>query len=530
MNAKLWPLVLVLASLPVPLRAQESVRKLDRPGAHGAFLTHGQVDRWIFDGEEGETIVAHVISREFDPILGLSQTVGKDEDKILFDYDDPGNESRYMYRLPKKGQYKIRVHAFKNQGGGNYNLTIRRFQPTPIEVGKALIGSFDQEGKSYHYFPTVKDQILIPQLKGTSSEAWTVLDFKGRDLTPWAGSVHFVEGGESCVVISGQPEYRYDLLVREARRQDLTVGKDQAGKLQPSEMDVLSFEGTPGDFRLVEVEKKGELHARLIYAPEEKKTTSKFGRRGDRAEIEFLPVASRGGRLRFAAILGRTGRYQLQMVAETSVSYTLTAKDPSVPIAVGKDIDGNLPVGGAAFYTFNATPGQLFQANLGSSKFVPQLRLYDAQGRLVEASGADGDGLQGRVTHMVLNKGLYRLQVSSVGDGGGGEFRQSLSETKLKELEIGGRGNGTIQPGTTDFWAFTGKQGQTVFLNVRSAAFEPVVSLRSPDGVHLAADNKGNASTGSLIALRLPKTGRYTVWISPRRGAGDYAVRLIDGD
>src|SRR5437899_1585571 len=113
MNAKLCPLVLVLAFLPFPALAQESVRKLDRPGAHGAFLTHGQVDRWIFDGEKGETIVAHVISREFDPILGLSQTVGKDEDKILFDYDDPGNESRYMYRLPEKGQYKIRVSAFK---------------------------------------------------------------------------------------------------------------------------------------------------------------------------------------------------------------------------------------------------------------------------------------------------------------------------------------------------------------------------------------------------------------------------------
>ena len=46
----------------------------------------------------------------------------------------------------------------------------------------------------------------------------------------------------------------------------------------------------------------------------------------------------------------------------------------------------------------------------------------------------------------------------------------------------------------------------------------------------LAADDKGSAATGSLLALKLPKTGRYTVWISSRRGAGDYTVRLIDGD
>ena len=95
---------------------------------------------------------------------------------------------------------------------------------------------------------------------------------------------------------------------------------------------------------------------------------------------------------------------------------------------------------------------------------------------------------------------------------------------------MGGRGQGTVQPGAVDFWAFPGKEGQTVFLSVRSSAFEPVVSLRSPDGVLLAADNKGSAATGSLVALTLPKAGRYTVWIASRRGAGEYTVRLIDGD
>src|SRR5262249_23033383 len=149
------------------------------------------------------------------------------------------------------------------------------------------------------------------------------------------------------------------------------------------------------------------------------------------------------------------------------------------------------------FYSFKAVPGQLFQAALASAKFVPVLRLYDRHGRLVTASGDDADGLEGRITHMVLDKGLYRLQVSSLGDGGGGEVRLALKETKLKELQVGGRGQGTVQPGATDFWAFPGKEGQTVFLSVRSAAFEPTVSLRSPDGVLLVADNRGSAATGS---------------------------------
>ncbi len=69
-----------------------------------------------------------------------------------------------------------------------------------------------------------------------------------------------------------------------------------------------------------------------------------------------------------------------------------------------------------------------------------------------------------------------------------------------------------------------------MFLNVRSAAFEPTVSVRGPDGVPLAADTTGDAATGALLAMKLPREGRYTVWVSSRRGAGEYVARLIDGD
>lgn len=529
MNAKMWPLVIAIALLPASAFAQESVRDLRGTGQFSAFLTPGQLDRWVFDGEKGETIIAHVASREFDPILELARTGTKDDDKVLMEVDDPGSESRFMIRLPEKGQYKIRIHAFKYQGGGNYNLAVQRFQAKEITVSKPLLGSFDREGKSYLYFSNVKDQILIPQLKGSSSGSWKILDFKGRPVMDWAGTVTLEDAGESCLIVSGQPDQRYDLLLREARHQELAEGKKLAANLQQGELDVVSFQGKPGDFRFLEVEKKGDLVTRLKYAPVEKKSEQRIARAGDRPEIEFLPVASRGNRLRFAAILGREGRYQLQLLAETSASYTLTALDPSVSIELGKEIEGSLPVGGSAFYSFKAVPGQLFQANLTSQKFVPILRLYDAQGSLVRMSGNDGEG-EGRITHMVLNEGMYRLQVSSLGDGGGGDYRQALKDIKLKELQLNVRGEGNLPPGAMDFWTFTGKEGQTVFLNARSASFEPVVSLRSPDGVQLVADNKGNAATGSLLAIKLPKAGRYTVWISSSRGAGEYTVRLIDGD
>lgn len=530
MRAKLFPVVLLLTSLPFQAQGQESDRNLKGSGQSGAFLTPGQIDRWFFDGEKGETLIVHVSSKEFDPLLGLVRTAGKKDETVVADIDDLGTESRFMIRLPDKGQYKIRVRAFKDQAGGNYKLNVRRFHATPLEVGKPVVGTFDSEGMSYHFFKASKDQILVPQLKGSTRDAWTMHDTKGREMDGWAGSVRIDDTGECCIAVSGPVDYRYELLVREARRQDLAMGKNVASSLQQGEMDVWSFQGKPGDFRLFEIEKKGAVASRLIFAPEDKSTEPRIARKKDRPEIEFLPVASRGGHLRYAAILGRAGRYQMQMLATTAVTYTLTAADPSVPIGTSKPIHESLPVGGAAFFSFKATPGQLIHANLMSLKFVPLLRLYDSRGKLVGVSGADGEAFEGRITHMVVSEGLYRLQVSSVGDGGGGDYRQSLTEIKLTEIAIGGREKSTIYPGSTDFWTFAGKQGQTVILNVRSAAFDPVVSVHSPDGVRLIAGNHGNASTGSLVAINLPKTGRFTVWVSSSRGAGDYTMRLIDGD
>jgi len=67
-------------------------------------------------------------------------------------------------------------------------------------------------------------------------------------------------------------------------------------------------------------------------------------------KIAFLPVASRAGCLRFAVLLGREDRYELQLMAQTPASYRLKMADPSVPIGQDQEASGSLPVGGTAFY------------------------------------------------------------------------------------------------------------------------------------------------------------------------------------
>jgi hypothetical protein len=448
---------------------------------------------------------------------------------VVAEVNDEGIESRFSIRLPEKGQYSIRIHAFKFKGGGNYTLNVRRFKAQPLGIGKAVTGSLDAAGQASFYFEVAKDRLILPELKGASGP-WRMLDPKGRDLPSWSGAVLTEEAGEYTLMLSGPAQSRFELLLREAQRQDLSLGQAATTNgLKQGEMVVWSFEGKPGDFRLIEIEKKGQFASRLVYAPLEKKKETRLEDPGARPEIEFLPVASRAGHQRFAVLLGREGRYQLQVVASSSVAYHLTMTDPTLPLEREKETQGTLGVGGTAFYSFEAAPGQLLHGNLTSQKFVPLLRVYDPSGHAIETSAAPDD-LASRLAHMALQAGLYRVQVASLGDGGGGEFHLLLREERLKSIEVGGREKGSLQPDSTDFWSFSGQEGKTVFVSVRGSDCSPSVSVRSPDGVVVATDSGRAESTDSLFSINLPKTGRYTLWISSRRGAGEYTLRLIDGD
>jgi len=527
---KACAILLLLSILAVSALAQGDVSRLEGTGGHNKYLTPNNLDRWLFDGEKGETIIASVTTREFDPVLDLTLKTATEPDQVVVpEVNDEGIESRFAIRLPEKGQYSIRIHAFKFKGGGNYGLDVQRFRAQPLAIGKPATGAFDAAGKAWFFFPGVKDQFVLPEAKGTST-AWQILDLKGRGSSSWSGAVRIEEAGEHTLLLSGPAGNRFELLLREALHHELSAGPaGTGGKLQQGEMDVWNFPGKPGDFRLIEIEKKGQLLSRVVSAPSEKKTETRLASPGERPELQFLPVASGAGHQRFAVLLGREGRYQLHVVASSPGAYHLTMTDPTLPLERDKEAQGTLAVGGAAFYSFQAAPGQLLHASLTSQKFVPLLRVFDPAGRALVA-GAEPDDLASRLTHMALQGRLYRVQVASLGDGGGGEFRLALQEETLKSIEVGGREKGSLQPDRTYFWSFAGQEGKTVFISVRSPTCAPTLSVRNPDGVILATDENSGQHTDSLLLVKLPATGRYTLWISSRRGAGEYTLRLIDGD
>lgn len=521
---KTYCTIFMLLWVSCALLAQESNRQADRPGRYTKYLTANQVDIWKIQVDNNTVLVVHVTSDEFDPVVELVDR----EDKVLLEVDDEGSESRFSIRLSSGGEYRIRVHAFRYQGGGNYRMDIVRFTTNPLEIAREVTGRFGRDGRAHYYFTTSRGHALVPDARG-SNNTWEIYDPHGRVLQEWNGTVLVEENGEHFFSLHGRAGATYSLILREASFHEAKFDQELTGNLGTREMHVWNIEAQAEQFRLLELQKRGVLLSKLIYAPLEPKAGQVLDEKNG-PELRHFPVSSKGDYLRFATLFGRTGRYQLYLLAPAPTPYTLRIFDPSQEIAVNTQSTGRIPVGGCAFYKFSALAGQRFQLDVTTEQFDPYLRMYQKNGELVGENDDGGVGLASRLAILFKESGCYRVQISSVGNGGGGTYNFSLEEKIIPELKMGETRENVMGSGTEDYWAFTAKKDAIVLVSVRSREIDPRVKLYSPSGILLGSDDNGGVDRDSLLPVKLPEDGRYTVVVQSGQGEGRYKLRLIDGE
>ena len=522
----LLTLLLLLLSVTA-LVAQDNITHVYNFGAKTKNLTQNEVDIWILQAKKGEILIVHVDSGEFDPVL---QLVRKNGEAVTKTIDDAGSESRFRVRLPGTGEYHVLVHAFKKRGGGNYRISFNRFRASPVKVGSRVAGTFDMSGTTHHYFQATKGSILIPDARGARI-TWTVLDPTGRNLSTWSGTARAESTGEHTITLTGRPREGYSLLLREARLRDWKDEGTAVRTLEAGEMDVWRFDAIADRFRVIEVQKQGNLLTQLVPASvSEKEGGLQVDRRDEGPAFVTFPSSRKGDVQREYVLFRRAGRFVVHLLARSRMEYRLRMFDPTLPLPAGSALDGRMAVGGTALYTIRATAGQIIHASVDSGSFDAFLRLYDGQGNLLVENDDGGENLNSRISLLVKRSGCYRLQISSTGNGGGGAFRVRHEVEAVPALEIGKRSAGRLGSGGEGYWSFRGEKGRTVLVLTRSAACDVAVELFGPDGVGVKSDDDGGVGSDSLMAVRLPESGQYILKVSGRQGEGNYEVRLIDGE
>lgn len=112
---------------PIPLPSNNEVTDIlsdkDIPNGNGGFSRDYTVML-----KEGDQVAIDLLSDEFDTIVKLiaadGLTVAENDDG-----PDGGTNSLLFSRITETGQYIVRVSAFGETGGGEFNLKVTRLRP-----------------------------------------------------------------------------------------------------------------------------------------------------------------------------------------------------------------------------------------------------------------------------------------------------------------------------------------------------------------------------------------------------------------
>jgi serine protease Do len=210
------------------------------------------------------------------------------------------------------------------------------------------------------------------------------------------------------------------------------------------------------------------------------------------------------------------------------VSYTLATLQPVKPFTSTAEAGGALALGGSDYWAFDGRAGQILRYEALSEQFDVALQLFNPRG---EAIGGDDDGASDRnamLTALLAEPGRYLLRVYAYGGGGAGSYRLRRINDPVRALAINARVEGRVGTGGEEIWSFEGRAGQVLIVSARSSEFDTRVAVYGPDATEVASDDNNGEGTDSLLSVRLPLDGTYTLWVAAQGGGGSYSLRVIE--
>ena len=510
---------------------QESARTLGsvntnpNSDANSKILTSGEVDTWAFEAAKDEVLIVEVSTSEFDSVIGVAKVSDKN-DEVLLSNDDEGSSSRFRYRIREAGTYKIRVHAYKLKGGGAYQLSVQRYKAKKIAIGERGTTKADQFRNASFFFPAQRGQFVT--LVGRHNK---LIDPSGNVVQPaWRRGVYFIrETGEYLVACSaGTALEDLNLEVRPSAVGELKLNEAKEYETSSGTLHSWEINGQKGQFALITVSRANNPATRVVFAPSMNPSDKKLNRsREEGLELQFLPVANKGESTTYAVVFCRNGKFLLQTYAHQKTKISIAMKDPTIDLTVDPESVRTLKVGDANYFGFDASAGDLVKFDLSSDSFDSVLRLFDGRGKLELENDDFEDSTNSEISFQVPANGYYRWQVSSLGNGGGGEYRVNFLEVPKRKITVGESAKGTFESSRAAFWSLKGKARQSVYLSVRSKSISKKVETFDSHG-RLISSSIAGVGYESLVPFTLGNDGLATVQIAAGRVGEHYEIRVMD--
>ena len=210
-------------------------------------------------------------------------------------------------------------------------------------------------------------------------------------------------------------------------------------------------------------------------------------------------------------------------------------------------------------YTVSTKPGQWIEVAMTSSAFDPHLILQPPGCRAEQSADGtcegqldnddvDSSDRKAFVWAPSSQGGTWTIMATSSAPGESGAYEvayrvaeagETPTTPGIEELtgntarRVGGTlvsGDKTLQSGEfVDYYAFFGRRGQPLVVDLRSSAFDPYLILSMPGGEQLDNDDYEGDRSRSVIETTLPADGMYRVGVTTYQPgeSGAYEVQLL---
>lgn len=423
-------------------------------------------DRYVLDGERGETVEIELRSDDFDTYLLV---ITPDGERLTDDDGGSGTNSAMTLRMTERGEYEILVTSYSSDATGDYELIISGMGDGGAPAGRDMVerGELSRQdreldtGEYYdlYTFDAVRGQRVTIEMESNDFDTYLIVE--GPDGERWTNDdggsgtdsrleIRIDESGEyeiQATSYASDATGDYTLTVRGLSEQGRPAGGDtvERGELNRTDReldsgeyyDLYTFEGRRGQEVVIEMESDDFDTYIILEGPDGERWTNDDGGSGTDSRLQ-LDLPDSGVYRVFASSYadGATGDYRLTI---SGLDGRVDDDDDDDDDSVGRVYDESFRATGQLsrsddtidtgeygdLYQIRCNDGDELEISVESDDFDTYLIVRAPSGQQWE----DDDGGSGTNSGIEIDcdeRGVYDIIVTSFATGETGEYELNV--------------------------------------------------------------------------------------------------------
>ncbi|HTQ10450.1 MAG TPA: hypothetical protein VMI31_10290 [Fimbriimonadaceae bacterium] len=526
------------------------------------ILTPGEFSEWPITLKAGQVVIAEARSDAFDPAL---EVVAADGKKVLASNDDryPGDQRPLLlWRCDQSGSYSLRARCFHDKSGGQFFLRMKIFDS--VDSGQDILCKSSRDAQGASLRPSFLIRIpmkagaikrigfghdgeagyVTAELRGAISPTGLPDANLGRSLSGILRDVIVapVDGDYYEIAYANGDDVKIDPIVSDIAPKRLTeqsaaspanapAGSVAVWELPVKAGDVLrvSIKGARYDSRILVMERP-DFAAYDLSKPDSNPFYPKTTKSGDEENpvLTRLPSRALDGRVCvFAASRDAAVWIATAGTGDVGKEYTLTVEPACREFSEGKSFQERLQVGGADYWSFDANAGDVVAIDSSASAFTEECVVRDPKLEVTEKGFENPDESRVKLDVIAQKSGRYLVSISSMGVGGGGDYKLSRKVIHPSEFRVGSPARGDFSDGQVHVWKFSATPERPLLLRWHATG-QVMNQVTDDKGQYtlLSLDPVDDQTSYAIVKVTQPMT--YMISLYPNDPKAKYELELTE--